>query len=156
MGNMGDQGFTMKLTDENKAFYYEVFRLVSLIPRGSVTSYGHIAYLAGRPQNSRLVGTALKHFRYIARRLNEEIDASDQASEQVSRASSTSRKVDIDSLPWWRVVSSAGRISPRGNSTAMVDQAMRLRAEGVQVSDKMSLDLETNGWFPSDAESDEE
>lgn len=51
---------------------------------------------------------------------------------------------------------SAGRISPRGNSTAMVDQAMRLRAEGVQVLDKMSLDLETNGWFPLDAESDEE
>lgn len=44
MGNMGDQEFTMKLTDENKAFYYEVFRLVSLIPRGSVTSYGTCVY----------------------------------------------------------------------------------------------------------------
>lgn len=117
-------------------------------------SLGHIAYLVGRPQNSRLVGTALKHFRYIARRLNEDIDASGQNREQASRA--PSRKIDIDSLPWWRVVLSAGKISPRGNSTAMIDQAMRLRAEGVDVLDKLSLDLDTNGWFPLDAESDQE
>lgn len=51
---------------------------------------------------------------------------------------------------------SAGKISPRGNSTAMVDQAMRLRAEGVHVLDKLSLDLEANGWFPLDIESDRE
>lgn len=101
-----------------------------------------------------MVGTALKHYRYIAKRLNEEIDASNQVREQASRPSS--KKVDIDSLPWWRVVLSAGKISPRGNSTAMVDQAMRLRAEGVHVLDKLSLDLEANGWFPLDIESDRE
>lgn len=37
--------------------------------------------------------------------------------------------------PWWRVVSSTGVISPRGNDRAVQRQADYLIAEGVEVKD---------------------
>lgn len=40
-------------------FYPEVYDVVKQIPRGKVMTYGQIARLLGRPQNSRLVGQAL-------------------------------------------------------------------------------------------------
>lgn len=40
-----------------------------------------------------------------------------------------------DVVPWWRVVSSTGIISPRGNEAAVRRQADYLIAEGVQVRD---------------------
>lgn len=41
-------------------------------------------------------------------------------------------------VPWWRVVSSTGVISPRGNDRAVQRQADYLIAEGVQVKDPTS------------------
>lgn len=38
----------------------KVYDITRLIPYGRVTSYGHIARLAGHPSHSRLVGSALK------------------------------------------------------------------------------------------------
>ena len=40
-------------------FYYNVYRVVKLIPFGRVTSYGSIAKYIGHPQSSRMVGWAL-------------------------------------------------------------------------------------------------
>ncbi|SFG21850.1 MGMT family protein [Prevotella sp. KH2C16] len=37
----------------------EVYHVVAAIPRGKVITYGQIAFLTGRPQNSRLVGHLL-------------------------------------------------------------------------------------------------
>ena len=65
-----------------ESFRKEVFNIVSEIPRGKVLTYGQIAWLIGRPQNSRLVGRVLR-----------------EASESFH-------------LPCHRVVNSQGRLAP--------------------------------------------
>lgn len=42
------------------AFRSDVYNVVSAIPKGRVATYGQIAWLLGRPQNSRLVGRVLR------------------------------------------------------------------------------------------------
>lgn len=44
-----------------KDFFPEVYEIVRQIPEGKVMTYGRIARLLGRPQNSRLVGQALQN-----------------------------------------------------------------------------------------------
>ena len=48
---------------ENQArqFRAAVLNIVSQIPRGQVTTYGHIATLAGWPSHSRMVGRTLRY-----------------------------------------------------------------------------------------------
>ncbi len=67
---------------DRDSFKKEVYNIVSAIPRGKVITYGQIAYLIGRPQNSRLVG-------YVLRGVSAELN-----------------------LPCHRVVNSQGRIVP--------------------------------------------
>lgn len=45
----------------NNDFEYLVLSIVSEIPKGSVSSYGQIAKLAGYPKNARKVGKVLSH-----------------------------------------------------------------------------------------------
>lgn len=45
----------------DQAFFELVYAIVSEIPYGKVATYGQIAALAGRPNNARLVGTALHY-----------------------------------------------------------------------------------------------
>lgn len=119
----------MKLTDESKAFHYAVYSVVTQIPYGKVTSYGHIAYLIGRPQNSRLVGQSLKHYPEIMRQLGENFD-----------------------IPWWRVLSSSGAISSRGNTSGEILQKHKLIEEGVEVTG-VKVNLGLVGWFPDEVDS---
>ncbi|MBO7646134.1 MAG: methylated-DNA--[protein]-cysteine S-methyltransferase [Prevotella sp.] len=44
-----------------RTFQRDVLSIVSQIPRGKVTTYGHIATLAGYPSHSRMVGRTLRH-----------------------------------------------------------------------------------------------
>ena len=41
------------------AFFEEVYKIVRLIPKGKVASYGQIARLMGQPKKSKIVGWAL-------------------------------------------------------------------------------------------------
>ena len=41
-------------------FFYNVYAIVEEIPQGKVATYSLIAKAIGRPNNARLVGTALK------------------------------------------------------------------------------------------------
>ena len=51
-----------KMTAEQaRAFGEDVLNIVSQIPRGRVTTYGHIAALAGWPSHSRMVGRMLRY-----------------------------------------------------------------------------------------------
>ncbi|MCC8186995.1 MAG: methylated-DNA--[protein]-cysteine S-methyltransferase [Bacteroides sp.] len=45
---------------ERELFNKEVYEVVAQIPYGRVTTYGDIAWLLGRPNYSRLVGSSLK------------------------------------------------------------------------------------------------
>ncbi len=63
-------------------FRSDVYSVIASIPRGKVVTYGQIAFLIGRPQNSRLVGRVMR-------------DTS-----------------DAPQLPCHRVVNSVGRLAP--------------------------------------------
>jgi methylated-DNA-protein-cysteine methyltransferase-like protein len=130
---------SINLTNESKEFHYSVYTIVCQIPEGKVTSYGHIAYLINRPKNSRMVGSALKHCGLIINSLRAE-----HPQGQIP--------FTYESLPWWRVISSAGKISPR-ESNGEFDQAQRLKEEGVAVLAGYKVDLEEFGWFPDVIES---
>lgn len=45
---------------QHAQFQQDIYNLVRQIPRGKVTTYGQIAYMLGRPKNSRLVGQAMR------------------------------------------------------------------------------------------------
>ncbi|QBM89595.1 methylated-DNA-protein-cysteine methyltransferase related protein [Metschnikowia aff. pulcherrima] len=116
------------LSDEAKAFHYAVYAAVSQIPYGRVTNYGHIAYLIGRPQNSRRVGLALKNYLAVNAFLRHENAA-------------------FDNLPWWRVISSTGLIAKRDGGEH--EQKRRLVAENVVVNG-MTVSWADYGWFPDE------
>lgn len=44
---------------EREQFYQEIYRITSQIPCGRVATYGQIAFLAGKPNRSRMAGKAL-------------------------------------------------------------------------------------------------
>jgi methylated-DNA-protein-cysteine methyltransferase-like protein len=78
--------------------------VVSSIPRGSVSTYGAVARAAGLPGRARLTGYAL-------------------------RMSPPDMK-----LPWHRVLGAGGRFVFPKTSPSYREQARRLRAEGVAVT----------------------
>jgi methylated-DNA-protein-cysteine methyltransferase-like protein len=88
---------------------------VRKIPRGKVCTYGEVADVAGLPRRARLVGTVL-------------------------RQSPASR-----SLPWFRVINAAGRISFPVGSDAYQRQRRKLESEGV-VFIGGRVDLKRYGW----------
>lgn len=99
---------------------------------------GHIALLLGKPQNSRQVGSAMKNCRVIIELLNLEAGPEEQ--------------IDVGTLPWWRVVLSAGKISPRENSSSEYLQAEKLKQEGVAVLKGHLVDIDEYGWFPDEVD----
>jgi methylated-DNA-protein-cysteine methyltransferase-like protein len=82
-----------------------IWDVVCAIPRGQVATYGAVARAAGLPGRARQAGRALR-----------------LAPEALH-------------LPWHRVVGAGGRIVFPRSSRAYREQARRLRAEGVAVSD---------------------
>lgn len=99
---------------------------------------GHIALLLGKPQNSRQVGSAMKNCGPIIELLNLEAGPREQ--------------IDVGNLPWWRVVLSAGKISPRENSSSEYLQAEKLKREGVAVLKGHLVDTDEFGWFPDEVD----
>lgn len=94
-----------------------IWHVVCAIPRGQVSTYGAVARAAGLPGRARQTGLALR-----------------VAPEELN-------------VPWHRVVGAGGRIVFPPSSKSALEQARRLRAEGVGVRqgrvDKAALtDLE--------------
>ncbi|KAH9954599.1 MGMT family protein [Russula dissimulans] len=113
------------MTLDSAEFHEAVYGIVRQIPRGKVTTYGHVAKLVGMPSYSRHVGQALKFLSPAAE----------------------------PPVPWQRVVSSAGKISSRGPGTDGAQrQREALEAEDVEVRvsrmNELLVDLATCGWFP--------
>ncbi|CDK29114.1 unnamed protein product [Kuraishia capsulata CBS 1993] len=121
-----------QLSDESKAFYIAVYEEVQKIPAGKVTSYGHIAKLIYRPQNSRQVGQCLK---YLPR---EAIEGNE-----------LSQEFNVSNVPWWRVISSSGIISPRDRTDGVRLQKQKLEEEAIVVTDQNRVSLSEYGWFPA-------
>ncbi len=103
-------------------FTRSVYAVVSAIPSGSVTTYGMVASILGRPQAPRAVGGALSA-------IPHELD-----------------------LPWWRVMSSSGRISTSSiHHTAQIQRAL-LEDEGVRFTKTGRIDWDRYEWDPNDAD----
>lgn len=94
---MGVSGEKEILTE----FSYEVIRLIKIIPKGKVATYGLLAALAGKPRGARQVGWLLH--------------------------SSTQKH----QLPWHRVIKSGGQLAFPQHSEAYEHQKMLLEMEGI-------------------------
>ena len=81
--------------EQARAFGDDVLNIVSQIPVGRVTTYGHIAALAGWTSHSRMVGRTLRYSCVPS-----------VASDQRSSASGA------EELPCHRVVNKEGRTAP--------------------------------------------
>jgi methylated-DNA-protein-cysteine methyltransferase-like protein len=101
-------------------FYLRVYEVVSLIPRGRLTTYGAIARFLGSPQAARTVGYALNK--------------------------SFSHK---KSIPAHRVVNRNGMLTGKhyfGGSDVM---QRLLEAENIVVKDNQVIDFEKVFWDPN-------
>ena len=101
--------------------YQRIWRTVQAIPEGRVASYGQIADLAGLPRRARLVGRALGEV------------------------------PDDQTVPWYRVLRSDGRIAFPAGSPQAERQKQRLQEEDVVVLN-YRVRLGEFGWRPDLAE----
>ncbi|KAK5128432.1 hypothetical protein LTR85_003100 [Meristemomyces frigidus] len=129
----------MPQSEEAAMWFAAVYRAVQEVPHGKVTSYGHIATLLGYPERPRQVGICLKH-------LPSPTDQPDA-------------RYNGDNVPWQRIISAKGVISPRGAGGAARQEAA-LAQEGVQVGrgslGERTVDLAMYGWFPNRLPSDDD
>ncbi|KAK4238835.1 hypothetical protein C8A03DRAFT_33159 [Achaetomium macrosporum] len=120
----------MPRSDEAQAFFNAVYRAVQEIPRGKVTTYGHIAKLVGTPQRARQVGICLKQL----------------------GSSQDNARYNSENVPWQRVISAKGVISPRSEPSGAANQAVALGHDGVTVTigplGERMVDFAEYGWFP--------
>ncbi|HEY8389488.1 MAG TPA: MGMT family protein [Clostridia bacterium] len=93
-------------------FYQRVYDAVKRIPKGKVCTYGVIAFMAGSPRASRVVGYALHH------------------------------NPDPQNIPCHRVVNRQGRLAPAFAFGGIQVQKQLLEHEGVKVSDDGYVDLD--------------
>ncbi|MFN8010936.1 MAG: MGMT family protein [Holophagaceae bacterium] len=107
--------------DTASVFRAAVLEIVARIPEGRLASYGQVAALAGFPRRPRQVGMVLKGL--------------PQGTE----------------LPWHRVVNAQGHIPARGRWWGALEQAARLKAEGILVDSQGNLDLAAHRWDGSPA-----
>ena len=98
------------------SFYDRVYDAVRQIPFGFVATYGQIAMMAGSPRAARIVGGALH------------------------------RNPEPGIIPCHRVVNREGRLAPEFAFGGPEEQAIRLRAEGIEVVDGY-VDLARYQWL---------
>src|SRR5713226_4240395 len=104
----------------NQAVFEKIYRIVLVIPRGRVMTYGQIARLLGGRYSPRLVGWAM------------------HATPKDSR-----------SIPWHRVINSRGGISTGKVLAHNPDlQKWMLEAEGISFDDHDKCDLAAHQWSP--------
>lgn len=96
--------------------FERIYEQVKKIPRGKVATYGQIAMLAGNPRWSRVVGYALHS------------------------------NPDPDNIPCYRVVDRMGRLSSAFVFGGINRQAELLRADGVEVNDDNTVELDKFLW----------
>jgi methylated-DNA-protein-cysteine methyltransferase-like protein len=104
------------VTERPAGFFDVVHAMVSRIPAGKVTTYGHVAALCGKPRAARTVGWALHALR-------EESD-----------------------VPWQRVVNHRGGISVWKVGVPAELQRALLEDEGIEFRLDGTVDLERWGW----------
>lgn len=110
----------MKLSEKNKDFFYNVYDIVRLIPKGRVTSYGAIAKYLGSARSARMVGWAM------------------------NACHTSSPKV-----PAQRVVNSAGLLTGKHHFPNPFAMQNLLEKEGVKIKDDKVIDFKKLFWDPA-------
>ena len=100
-------------------FKQSVIKIVNLIPKGKVVSYGQVALYVGMPRAARQVG-------WILNRLE-----------------------DNTPVPWWRIVNNAGRISIKASRYSATEQKELLESEGMKISNEFTFDIEKYRFIPN-------
>ncbi|MGR8946560.1 MAG: MGMT family protein [Gammaproteobacteria bacterium] len=95
-----------------------VFAVVRQIPEGCVLSYKRVAELAAIPGPS-----AARQVGYALAQIPDDMD-----------------------IPWYRVINSKGRLSPRANPDSVEYQRELLSVEGVGFDHEGKIDLEKYAW----------
>jgi methylated-DNA-protein-cysteine methyltransferase-like protein len=93
-----------KSPPEHNPALQDLWHVIAAIPRGQVSTYGEVARAAGLPGRARMTAYALR-----------------VAPEDLA-------------LPWHRVLGAGGRIVFPPGSKHFLEQARRLRSEGVKVT----------------------
>ncbi len=93
-----------------------IYEQVRKIPRGKVATYGQIAMLAGNPRWARAVGYALHS------------------------------NPDPENIPCYRVLNRYGGLAPAFAFGGEQRQAELLRADGIEIRDDGTVDLEKYLW----------
>lgn len=99
-----------------KTVFERIYDIVRKIPYGKVATYGQVAMIAGNPRWARTVGYALH------------------------------ANPDPEGIPCYRVVNRFGRTAPAFAFGGEERQAELLRAEGIEVSEDGTVDLEKFLW----------
>jgi methylated-DNA-protein-cysteine methyltransferase-like protein len=96
--------------------YARIYAAVRRVPRGRVSTYGHIARLARLPGHARQVGYAMHALPAAT------------------------------GVPWQRIVNAKGEISRRSRGDGELTQRILLEREGVRFSARGRIDLARYGW----------
>ena len=110
------RGDAMASPLSTEEFQTAVYMAVQQIPASHITTYGAIAGLIHHPRHARHVGKALRDL--------------------PSSAAQPHAEFNSQTVPWWRVVNSGFKISPRGDGDGSLGaqrQAEGLRAEEIRV-----------------------
>ena len=106
-----------KVKRSSSSFYEDIYAMVRRVPRGKVTTYGHIAALCGKPRAARTVGWAL----YA---LPDDAD-----------------------VPWQRVINARGEISISKVGLPPELQRALLEREGVEFDADGRVELRRWSWL---------
>ena len=112
--------------EQARRFGEDVLDIVRQIPRGRVTTYGHIAALAGWPSHSRMVGRTLR-YSFVPSVSSDKRSSAPGAEE----------------LPCHRVVNKEGRTAPGWSR-----QRELLEEEGVRFKSNGHVDMRQYLWEP--------
>ncbi|MCH5207763.1 MAG: MGMT family protein [Oscillospiraceae bacterium] len=96
--------------------FEKIYEIVRKIPYGKVATYGQIANMCGNPRWSRAVGYALHS------------------------------NPDPENIRCYRVVNRFGGLAPAFAFGGKEEQAKLLRAEGIEVRDDYTVDLDKFLW----------
>lgn len=119
-----------------------VVRVVRLVPKGKVVSYGQVALYVGVPRAARQVGWIL---RGLDKPPRTEVLGAPQAEKFVSRSKARNRETPV---PWWRVVNNEGRISIKHSKFNALEQKALLTQEGVRVVSDLTFAIEKYRFMP--------
>ncbi len=112
---------SIKLSEKNKDFFENVYAVVREIPEGRVTSFGAIAAFLGAKRSSRMVGWAMN------------------------------ASANVPGVPAHRVVNRNGYLTGKSHFNDPDEMELKLKAEGIQVSNDRVVDFNLLFWDPAEA-----